>query len=164
MSFTGGRNLPDSLVTFQSFGPVSPATAAPRYVNVKDADAVAFVVTILNTTGVTPGAITLTQAKEANGATNAALGYTTYYSNTDPANTSVLTKQTAASNTFTPVNTANAALTYVIPVDPQTLDTANSYTYVRASLANATNAVTSVVALVRPKYAGKANSNPNFAV
>jgi hypothetical protein len=156
------RNLADELVFHAGFGPAAPAAATPDFINVAEAMDAAVVLHVKNTTTVTGSAVTLTQATSAAGTTNAALGFDVHYANTDPANTSILTKVSTASNTFTTTNTNSAEAIYVIPVDMSRMDKANSYTFLRVSLANAVNSVISAQYVVRPYHGGNAANNPNL--
>lgn len=157
------RNLPDELIVHSAFAPATPTAAAPDFINVAEVCDAMVVIHVANgASGVTGSAVTLTQATSAAGTTNAALGFSTHYANTDPANTSVLTKVATASNTFTTTNTNSASAVYVIPIDPASLDKANSYTFVRVSLANAVNSTISATYVCRPFYGGNAAANPNI--
>jgi hypothetical protein len=151
-----GKNLPEQIQHVHAYGPTTPATAAPDYISLKHVDSVEIVLQVLNGATVTGSAVTINQATAVAGTSAKALAFTTYYSCADPANTAVFTKATAASNTFTTANTNAATLIYRIPVDPSSLDRANSFDCIQVGLANATNAVVSAHYNVVNKYGGNA--------
>jgi len=157
-----GIDLPHAQSKVNVFGPSTVSSANARTVCLKDAKAVEVMITCLNTTGVTGSAITLNQCTAINAAGAKALGFTEYYTNTDPANTSVFTRANAASNTFTTATTNSATVTYRIPIDPSTLDLANSFNCLQVGLANAVNTTVAVVVTVASKYSGNVAAQPNL--
>lgn len=158
---SAGINLPHQQTKVNVFGPSTVSSANARTVCLKDAKAVEVLITALNTTGVTGTAVTLNQCTAVNAAGAKALGFTEYYTNTDPANTSVFTRANASSNTFTTATTNNATLTYRIPIDPATLDLANSFNCLQVGLANATNTTVAVVVTIVPKHSGNVAAQTN---
>lgn len=159
-----GINLADRLIEFSMFDPAVPASASPRYVNLRGMLSFMVVITGQNTTGPTPPAVTLNQAQDVSGTNAKALAFTSYKSNTSPATNSVFTNSTASNNTFTPTNTANAVFKYEIPVDPRSLDFTNGFNYVNVGLTNATNCTVEVHALAEHSYLGRSDDLPNVAV
>lgn len=158
----GGGNLPEQIMIVRAFSPATVAAADPDWICCKDLDSLEVVVVGKNATTVVGSAVTLRQATAVAGTSNAALGFTTYYATTDPANTALGTKTTAASNTFTTTNTNSLEFVYRIPVDLSTLDVANSRDCVRVELANATNTTIAAYYVARPKYSGNAAVMPNI--
>jgi hypothetical protein len=161
---TGGISLPDKIHVVHGLGPVAPSSSTPDYVSLKDVKSVEVVITGLNGATVTGSAITLLQAKAVAGTNAKALAFTTYYANTDPVNSAVMTAATASSNTFTTVNTNAVTFLYRIPVDPATLDSANGFDCLRAATANAVNSTITVHYILEPKYGGNAATMPNVVV
>jgi hypothetical protein len=160
----GGKNLPDRINIVHGLGPVTPSSSTPDYISLKDVKSVEAVITVLNGSGVTGSAITLLQAKAVAGTNATALAFTKYYSNTDPANSSVLTAANATSNTFTTINTNSLTAIYRIPIDPASLDRANSFDCVRVGTANAVNTTVTVHYVIEPAYGGNAATSPNHVV
>jgi len=161
MSYAG-IDLPHAQTKVNVFGPSTVSSANARTVCIKDAKAVEVFITAKNTTGVTGTAVTLNQCTAVNAAGAKALSFTEYYTQTDPANSSVWTRANAASNTFTTANTANATVSYRIPVDPGSLDIANSFNCVQVGLGDATNATVCAVVTVASKYSGNVAAQPNL--
>jgi hypothetical protein len=135
-----GKTLPDDLDHRWAYGPATPSSAAPDYISLKNVMACEVVIMGLNASGVTGSAVTINQAKAVAGTNAKALGFTKYFSQTDPVNTAAFTAATAASNTFTTTNTNSAQFVYRIPVDPATLDVNNGFDCIQVGLANAVNA------------------------
>jgi hypothetical protein len=157
----GGIVLADRTNIVPLYGPTVPATAAPKYISLKDAEAVEILVFVLNGSTVTGSAVTLNQATAVAGTSAKALGFTRYYTQADPANSSTWTNSTAVSNTFTTPTNNSLQIAYRIPIDPSSLDVANSFDCVSIALANATNATIVAVAQIRPKFGGIAVGFPD---
>ncbi len=126
--------------------PAALATTAGDgdYVSMKGYTNLAVVITVLNGTTVTGGAVTLKQASDVAGTGEKALGFAKMYANTDTAASDTLTETAVTSDTFTTSTTNSKPLKYVIEVDAETLDVDNSFDCVRidvASMANATGNV-----------------------
>lgn len=138
-----GKNLSDQIQHVHAFGPAVPSSASPRWISLKNVDAIEVVIQVLNATTVTGSAVTLSQATAVAGTSAKTLAFTTYYSNVDPSANANTTKQTASSNTFTTLTTNSATAIYRIPIDPATLDVNNGFDCVRVALANATAATVS---------------------
>lgn len=152
-----GKNLPDKIVAAQIFAPATPSSAAPRYISLKGVQAVEIVISGVNTaSGVTGSAVTLNQATAVAGTSAKALGFNYYYASTDQANSYALTNTNATSNTFTTLTTGSRQFVYRIPVDPASLDTANSFDCLSVGLANAVNTTISVTANAIPGFGGRA--------
>ncbi len=162
MSAYAGIDLPHALAKITVFGPSTVSSANAITVCVKDVKAIEFTVACKNTTGVTGSAVTLNQCTAVNAAGAKALAFTEYYTQSDPANSSAWVRANAASNTFTTATTNNATVTYRIPVDPATLDIANSFNCVQIGLANATNTTVCVEVTAAPKYSGNVLAQPNL--
>jgi hypothetical protein len=161
---TGGGQLADKLDVVHAFGPATPSSASPDWISLKSARSFEVVVIGLNGTTVTGSAVALSQATLVNGANAKTLPFTSYFSNTDPVNSSVLSSATAASNTFTTVNTNSLTFEYRIPIDPSTLDTTNGFDCVRVTLGNGANTSVCAFYLVEPAYGGKATAGVNHIV
>jgi hypothetical protein len=164
MASLGGKKLVDKVMVVHGLGPVAPSSSTPDIVSLKDVRSAEVVITVLNGSGVTGSAITLKQSSAVAATGEKALAFSTYYANTDPANGAALTETTASSNTFTTTNTNSATAIYRIPVDPSTLDLANSFDCVRAGTANATNTTVTVHYVLEPKYGGNYATMPNVVV
>lgn len=107
----------------------SGAAMADAYVSLKNYG----LLTIVIHTGAWAGgtaAVTLTQASAVAGTGAKALAFTDYWD--DVTTTGTLVKKAASSNTF---NLGTANKTYVIHVDPITLDLANGFDCVTLSVA-----------------------------
>lgn len=159
-----GKTIADHVLMAHGLGPVTPAASVPDYVSLKNAVAAEAVVCVLNGTTVTGSAITLLQAQAVANTGEKALGFTKYYANIDPVNSSAFTLANATSNTFTTLNTNSITAIYRIPIDPATLDVANSFDCVRVGTANATNTTAFVFYNIIPRYAGGVPNMPNVAV
>lgn len=108
----------------------SGAAMADAYVSLKNYG----VLTIIISTGAWAAgtaAVTLTQASAVAGTGAKALAFTDYWD--DVTTTGTLVKKAASSNTF---NLATANKTYVIHVDPLTLDIAGGFDCVTLSVAS----------------------------
>ena len=150
-----GGNLLAHVNVVHGLQHTTPSSSTPKYMTLKDQAVVGVLISYLNAAVNTTGsAITLNQALTTAGGSSKALGFTTYYTKLDSANTDAWTKATASSNTFTTATTASQAGLYFIPVDPATLDTANSFDCINCGTANAANTTISVLYLTAPKHGG----------
>ncbi len=112
----------------------------------------------------TGSAITLKQATTVAAGSEKALPFTLYKSCVDPVNSSVFANATAVSNTFTTAANNTFKLLYRIPIDPASLDTANSFDCVRVGTGDAVNTTVTVVYLLKSKFGGNSALFPNFVV
>lgn len=160
----GGIQLADRFALVEGLAPATPSTSTPDYISLKDVRSLEVIVVVKNGSTVTGSAITLKQATAVAGTSEKALAFTSYFANTDTSATSVMSAATAASNTFTTNTTNSKNLMYRIPVDPATLDLANSFDCLRAGTADAANTVVGVYYLIEGKYAGRATTHPNYIV
>lgn len=163
--FLPGSTIADHEDEVSAFGPSTVAAAAPKYISLKNADAVEVVIRGLNASGVTGSAVTLLQAKSTAGANSKALAFSVHYKNEDAQNTSAntgMTRVNTASNTFTTVNTNSVAFVYRIPVRPAMLDVEGGFTHLGIGLANATNTTVQAGYRVFQKNSGAATNNPSL--
>ena len=119
-------------------------------------------VTIILSTGLTPDArtVTLKQSTSAALGSEKALGFTTNWVN-EGLSTDLLTKTTVTSNTFDTAATANNM--YVMEVDAEDLDMANSFDWVRLDIATGDTSATIISAIAilsEPKFAAGAAGMP----
>lgn len=135
--------------------PITPSSSTPDYVSMKAYQHLTVVILVDNGATVTGSAITLKQATAVAGTGEKALAFTKMYANTDTGAGDALTETTVSSNTFTTDTTDNKNLMYVIEVDAESLDRANSFDCVRAGTADAANTVLSVLYILsNARYAG----------
>lgn len=162
MAAFGGARVSDEITYhYQLVGTPSSNTAV--YVSLKDAIAAEAFVTCVNAAAnAAPGAVSLRQATAVAGTGSAALPFTSYFVNTDPANTTVWTAANAASNAVTPANTASLISVLRIPIPIDNMDKANNADCVAITLANATNATYSAFLVVRARQGGGATVLPNL--
>lgn len=138
--------LIDNVKFVTGCNPAALATTAGDgdYVSMKGYTNLCIVLTVLNGSTVTGGAVTLKQAKDVGGTGEDVLAFSKMWANTDTAASDTLTETTVSSNTFT-TNTTNAkALKYVIEVDAESLDVDNGFDCVRIDVASMANAVGNV--------------------
>lgn len=136
------------------FFPATPSTSVPDYVSLKGYERCTIIVMIDNGATVTGTAITIKQAQAVANTGEKALAFTKMWANVDPANTDTLTETTVSSNTFTSATTNNINMVYVMEVNADELDVANSFDCIRLGTGDAVNAVTSVLYILWPaKYA-----------
>jgi len=114
------------------------------YVSMKDYAHLTIVLTVLNATTVTGGAVTLLQATDVAAGSAKALAFTKMWANTDTAASDTLTETAVTSNTFTTSTTNSKPLKYVIEIEATDLDTANGFDCVRIDVASMANAVGNV--------------------
>lgn len=159
-----GSTLADVVEVAVGLASTVPSSSTPKYVSLKDADVVEAKITVLNGTTVTGSAITLNQATAVAGTSAKSLPFTTYYQCLDANASNVLTKQTAASNTFTTLTTNSKTAVYRIPIRPAMLDVENGFDCVNVGTGNATNATVTVEYLIVSKNRGNAVLAPNVMV
>lgn len=158
-----GATIADHEDNLLAYGPAVPASAAPKYCNLKNADNLEVVVEGLNgAAGVTGSAITLTQATNSSGSNAKALSFAVHYAAEDASNTTVPVQVATVNSTFTTTNTASKAYVYRIPVRPAMLDVNGGFCYLGVGVANAANTTLKVSVRVLQKYNGAATNNPNL--
>lgn len=118
------------------------------YVSLKNFSKLTIVLSVLNGSTVTGGAITLLQATDVSAGSAKALAFTKAWRNIDCAAGDTLTEFAVSSNTFTTDTTNAKQLMYVIEVDAEMLDRANGFDCVRIDSASMANAVGSVLYLL----------------
>jgi hypothetical protein len=124
------------------------------YVSMKNYDRCTMILTILNATTVTGGAVTLLQASDVAGTGAKALAFTTMWANTDTAASDTLVETAVTSNTFTTSATNSKALKYVIEVQASDLDVAGGFDCVRIDVASSVASVGNVEYILHePRYA-----------
>lgn len=139
------------LVQATSIAALTGAAGDAAYVSLKNYRRVTVIIDIANGTTVTGTAVTLKQATAVAGTGEKALAFTRMLANTDvgagnaPAN---YTETAVSSNTFTSGTTNSKRLRYIIEVDSESLDSANSFDCFRVdadSAANSTGVVTYIL-------------------
>lgn len=115
------------------------------YISMKGYRRLTIVLSVLNATTVTGGAITLLQATDVAASGAKALAMTRMWANTDCAASDTLVKTTVTSDTFTTSTTNSKILMYVIEVLAEDLDIANGFDCVRVDSASMANAVGSAL-------------------
>lgn len=123
----------------------TPSTTTPTYISMKGYNHLTVVIMALNAATVTGSAITLKQATAVAGTSEKALSFAFVYQNIDTAAASALTETAVVSDTFTTDATNSKSLLYVIEVDADTLDRANSFDCVRVGTGNATASTLTVL-------------------
>ncbi len=138
--------LIDNVKFVTGCNPAALATTAGDgdYVSLKGYSNLAVVITVLNATTVTGGAVTLKQATDVAGTSEKALAFSKMWANTDTAASDTLTETAVSSDTFTTSTTNSKPLKYVIEVDAETLDVDNGFDCVRVDVASMANAVGNV--------------------
>lgn len=127
--------------------PAALATTAGDgdYVSLKNYTKLTIVISVLNATTVTGGAVTLLQADTVAAGNAKALAFTKAWRNIDCAAGEALSEFAVTSNTFTTDATNSKQLMYVIEVDAEMLDRANGFDCVRLDVASMANAVGSAL-------------------
>jgi hypothetical protein len=122
-----------------ALAPVTPSSSTPRRISMKNYERCTIIINILNATTVTGSAITLLQATDIANANSdeKAVAFTQAWRNIDCAAGDTLTSFAVSSNTFTTDATNSKQLEYVIEVDSNDLDMANSFDCLRLGTANA---------------------------
>lgn len=118
------------------------------YVSMKNYSKLTVLISVLNGTTVTGGAVTLKQASAVAGTGEKALSFSKMYSNIDCAAADALTETAVVSDTFTTDTTNSKQLMYAIEVDAESLDKANGFDCVRVDVASMANAVGAVMYLL----------------
>lgn len=129
------------------------------YVSLKNFRRLTILISVLNGSTVTGGAITLIQAKEVAGSTTKALSFTKAFRNIDCAAGDTLAEFTVSGDTFTTDTTNSKQLLYVIEIDASMLDIDGGYECLRVDSASMANAVGTVVYLLHD-----ARTNPPLAL
>jgi hypothetical protein len=123
--------------------PAALATTAGDgdFVSLKGYDRLTIILSVLNGTTVTGGAITLLQATDVSGTGAKALAFDKVYANVDTAAGEALTETAVSSNTFTTGTTNSKSLLYVMEIKSSDLDVAGGFDCVRVDSASMANAV-----------------------
>lgn len=129
------------------------------YVSMKNFRRCTILISILNATTVTGGAVTLKQATAVAGTSEKALGFAKAYRNIDCAAGDTLAEFAVSSDTFTTDSTNSKQLLYAIEIDAASLDLDNGFDCLRVDVASMANAVGTVVYLL---HGGR--YNPPLAV
>ncbi len=136
-----------------ALAPITPASSVPAFVSLENYRKLAVVITVDNGTDVTGSAISLIQAKDAEGADAKALSFDTVFANIDTDSGDTLVKTEVESDTFTTDATADANLLYVIGIDVADLDVNEDFTHVRLVTADGANmALSAVYQLYEGRY------------
>lgn len=114
------------------------------YVSLKDYFRARITIAVKNATTVTGGAVTLKQAKDVSGGSEAPLAFSKIYANVDTAASDTLVETAVVGNTFTTDTTNSKNLLYVIDISASDLDVNNGFDCVRIDVASMANAVGSV--------------------
>lgn len=115
------------------------------YISMREYARLTVIISVLNGSTVTGGAVTLLQASDVAGTGEKALGFSTMWANTDAGASDTLVSTAVTNNTFTTSTTNSKILMYVIEVSARELDIANGFDCVRVDVASMANAVGSVV-------------------
>lgn len=151
ISLNGRLDEQAHLVQATSIAALTGAAGDGIYVSLKNCRRVTVIIDIANGTTVTGTAVTLKQATAVAGTGEKALAFTRMLANTDvataqaPAN---FTETAVTNNTFTTNTTNSRRLRYVIEVDAESLDIANSFDCFRVdadSAVNSTGVVTYII-------------------
>ena len=118
------------------------------YISMKNYTKLTVLISVLNGSTVTGGAVTLKQASAVAGTGEKALSFSKMYSNIDCAAADALTETAVVSDTFTTDTTNSKQLMYAIEVDAEQLDKANGFDCVRVDVASMANAVAGVTYLL----------------
>lgn len=122
-----------------SMAALTGAAGDASYVSMKGYRRVTVIVDILNGTTVTGTTVTLKQATAVAGTGEKALAFTRMLANTDVGAGQAMTETSVSSNTFTSDTTNSKRLRYIIEVDAESLDSANSFDCFRVDGAGAVN-------------------------
>lgn len=120
------------------------------YVSLRGYRKITFVMSILNATTVTGGAVTLLQATAVAGTSAKALSFTTALRNIDCAASDALASFAVTSDTFTTDATNSKQLMYVIDIDATQLDQANGFDCIRIDVASSAASVGCVLYVLHP--------------
>lgn len=120
------------------------------YVSLKGYKNCTIVLSILNATTVTGGAVTLLQATSVAGGSAKALSFSTALRNIDCAASDALAAFAVSSDTFTTDATNSKQLLYVIDVDASSLDQANGFDCIRIDVASSAASVGCVLYILHP--------------
>ena len=127
--------------------PAALATTAGDgdYISMREYARLTIVISVLNATTVTGGAVTLKQATDVAGTSEKALAFSTMWANTDCGASDTLVSTAVTSDTFTTSTTNSKILMYVIEVAARDLDIANGFDCVRIDVASMASAVGTVI-------------------
>lgn len=137
-----------------AFAPAVPASAAVKYISLKNALRVTVKIKTKNATTVTGSAVTLAQARDVSGTGAKTLAFAKVSKAIDTAVSELLTDEAVVSNTFTPDNTDSKNGIYVIDVLPEHLDINNGFDCLGVGLANGTAQTVDVEYIVLRKQGG----------
>jgi len=115
------------------------------YISMREYARLTVIISVLNGSTVTGGAVTLKQASDVAGTGEKALGFSTMWANTDAGASDTLVSTAVTSDTFTTSTTNSKILMYVIEVSARELDIANGFDCVRVDVASMANAVGTVI-------------------
>jgi hypothetical protein len=115
------------------------------YVSMKNYRRLRVTIDVLNATTVTGGTVTLKQATAVAGTSEKALAFTRMLANIDVGASQVMVETAVSNNTFVTDTTNSKRLRYVIDVDADDLDSANSFDCFRVDVTGMANAVGNVV-------------------
>lgn len=133
--------------------PVALSSVTPDYVSLKNWGRCQVVIALDCGGSTAASTISLLQATAVAGTGEKALGFTTYWYNTDTAAGDTLTKGTASSDTFDTGDTDNKNELYVIDVDASDLDAANDFDCLSVSVGDAANTDGAVLYILsEPRY------------
>lgn len=120
------------------------------FVSLKGYKKCSIVISILNATTVTGGAVTLLQATSVAGGGAKTLSFSTALRNIDCAASDALAAFAVSSDTFTTDATNSKQLLYVIDVDARDLDQAGGFDCLRVDVASSVASVGSVMYYLHP--------------
>ena len=148
--------LAETMKFVTGLAPIAPSTSTPDYVSMKGYQHLTVVIVADNATTVTGSAITLKQATAVAATGEKALAFTSMRANIDTAAADALTVTAVTSNTFTTTAVDNKNSLYVIEIDAEDLDVANSFDCVRVGTGDTTAQVLSATYILsNSRYGGE---------
>ncbi|HUE15615.1 MAG TPA: hypothetical protein VMR25_15720 [Planctomycetaceae bacterium] len=143
--------------------PAVPSSAVPKWVCMKGYNHLTVIIDFLNTTTVTGSAIGLAQATAVAGTGTKTLGFVKMWALVDDGSSNIITETAVVANTFTTSAVNSKSGFYIIEVDANTLDIANKFTSIQATVGNATAATIGVYYILGgyPRFGGAPESFMN---
>lgn len=153
MSLSLNARLSEQCSIIQATG-VGDLTSA-AWVSLKGYRKLAIIADFTSTGTVSGGVVTLSQATAVAGTGAKALAFTRMLANVDVAAAQTLVETAVTANTFTVATTTGKRVRYIVEIDSDSLDVANSFDcvkFVSTALVNATGGVTYI--LYGARYSG----------
>jgi hypothetical protein len=157
-----GTRMVDQVKVVVALHAILPSSSSPKWVSLKGYNHLTAIVSFNNATTVTGSAIGLAQATAVAGTATKVLGFTTMWAQLDDASSAVLTQTAVVANTFTTSAVNSKTGYYIIEVDADTLDIANSFDCMQVTVGNGVaNLIEVTYILSGPRYSGGFNSFMN---